>query len=83
MHKLLDQILEVGSQQEAQGRLEYLCAEAPAALEVLKDDNFDATAGSAREISRAPSNDQHVGAPDSGSQPSINGHPDVPKRTLA
>ena len=48
MHELLDQILEADSQQQAQQRLEEhtdaLKQEAPAALEVLEDGLFDATA---------------------------------------
>ncbi len=48
MHDVLDQILEAGSQQQAQQQLEKhmdaLKQEAPAALEVLEDGIFDATA---------------------------------------
>jgi len=48
MHELLDQILEADSQKQAQQRLEKsaqdLKEEAPAALEVLEDGLFDATA---------------------------------------
>jgi transposase-like protein len=48
MHELLDQILEADSQQQAQQQLEKhtdaLKQEAPAALEVLEDGIFDATA---------------------------------------
>jgi transposase-like protein len=48
MHELLDQILEADSQQQAQQRLEKsaedLKEKAPAALEVLEDGLFDATA---------------------------------------
>jgi len=48
MHELLDQILEADSQRQAQQRLEQnaqdLKEQAPAALEVLKDGLFDATA---------------------------------------
>lgn len=48
IHELLDQILEADSQEQAQKRLEKsaetLKEEAPAALEVLEDGLFDATA---------------------------------------
>ena len=51
MHDLLDQILEAGSQWEAQSRLEEVSGEleeeAGSALEVLEEGIFDATAAEA------------------------------------